>query len=164
MNISNQLLTILAVLLTIPLSGIVYADELKSKTAGSKAKISIKKNTESNPGKQKVKVRQSMDASPENVKKQESAGEPTKLNSATIAGADGSSKSANNDKTRQQGSIGDAWLEKDGSITLRLRSTSDGQHLDGTFTYKPSDKDYGDVLKHLGGLKPGEIKPVPPWK
>lgn len=41
--------------------------------------------------------------------------------------------------------IGEAWLEKGGSITMRLRRTADGTHLSANFTYKPSDKDYEDV-------------------
>jgi serine/threonine-protein kinase len=59
--------------------------------------------------------------------------------------------------------IGVAWLEEDGSITLDLRRTSDGQHVSGILRYKPTDEHYNDVLEHLGGLKPGETKPVPPW-
>ncbi len=59
--------------------------------------------------------------------------------------------------------IGDAWLEEDGSITLRMRRTSDGQHVDGILRYKTTDEHYKDVLEHLGGLKPGEVKLVPPF-
>jgi hypothetical protein len=29
--------------------------------------------------------------------------------------------------------------------------------------YPPGDPDYDKVLKHLGGLKPGDDKPVPPF-
>lgn len=61
-------------------------------------------------------------------------------------------------------SIGEAWLEKDGSITLNLRGDATGAAVHGQFNYKTSDKDFKDVLKHLNGIKPGEIKKVPPWE
>jgi hypothetical protein len=60
--------------------------------------------------------------------------------------------------------IEDARLEEDGSITLRLRSTSDGTHVSGLVRYKTTDERYKGVLEHLGGLKPGEVKLVPPWE
>jgi hypothetical protein len=60
-------------------------------------------------------------------------------------------------------SIGVAWLEEDGSIALHLTRTSDGMHVSGMLRYQPTDERYNDVLKHLGGLKPGETKPVPAW-
>lgn len=60
--------------------------------------------------------------------------------------------------------IGEAWLEKDGSITLNLRGDATGAAVHGQFNYKTSDKDFKDVLKHLNGIKPGEIKKVPPWE
>jgi hypothetical protein len=31
-------------------------------------------------------------------------------------------------------------------------------------TYKISDRAYDNVLRHLGGLRPGETKPFTPWK
>jgi hypothetical protein len=60
--------------------------------------------------------------------------------------------------------IGEAWLEEDGAITMRLRTTSDGQHVSGTMRYQTTDEHYEDVLNHLGGLKPGEKKLIPPWE
>jgi hypothetical protein len=100
---------------------------------------------------------------PENLNNKESS-EPNSLNSLSIMGTETKEhpKTGSNDKPKQQ-SIGDAWLEKDGTIAMRLRNTADGMHLDATFTYNKTDSAYNDVLKHLGGLKPGEIKPVLPW-
>jgi hypothetical protein len=61
-------------------------------------------------------------------------------------------------------SIGVATMEPDGTIVLQLRAEGpQGAVGDGRFTYPPSDKNYQEVLTHLGGLKPGESKPVPPW-
>lgn len=34
---------------------------------------------------------------------------------------------------------------------------------DALLTYPPDHKDYAMILKHLGGIKPGESKPVPPF-
>lgn len=68
----------------------------------------------------------------------------------------------NSDKTKVQ-SIGEAWLEKDGGITLSLRSDAYGDPISAMFTYKTNDRDYAKILKHLGGLAPGEVKDVPPF-
>jgi hypothetical protein len=29
--------------------------------------------------------------------------------------------------------------------------------------YPPDDPQYEEIKHHLGGIKPGESKPVPPW-
>ena len=55
-------------------------------------------------------------------------------------------------------------MEKDGTIVLMLRAEGPGGiRGDGLVRYAPTDPKYQEVLKHLGGLKPGEEKPVPPW-
>lgn len=61
-------------------------------------------------------------------------------------------------------SIGSASMAPDGIITLHLRATGGGAVGDGMVVYRPSDPKYREVLDHLGGMKPGETKPVPPWK
>lgn len=61
-------------------------------------------------------------------------------------------------------SIGVATLNADGSLTLQLRAEGpSGAKGDAQFVYKPGDPMYKSVLDHVGGLKPGETKPVPPW-
>lgn len=60
-------------------------------------------------------------------------------------------------------SIGSAHMSADGTITLRLRGVGPGIVGDATVTYAPNHKEYTAVLEHVGGLTPGEIKPVPPW-
>ena len=60
-------------------------------------------------------------------------------------------------------SIGAASMAQDGTITLRLRAVERGSVGEGLLTYRPGDKDYRAVKDHLGGLKPGETKPVAPW-
>jgi hypothetical protein len=59
---------------------------------------------------------------------------------------------------------GTATMQDDGSLTLHLRLTSDGKEIDDTLTYKTTDRGYDDVLRHLGGLDPGDTKSFRPWK
>ncbi|HLW91307.1 MAG TPA: hypothetical protein VKS78_08415 [Roseiarcus sp.] len=60
-------------------------------------------------------------------------------------------------------SIGVARLLPDGTIVLQLVARGDGMIGEGTLTYHLGDAGYADVLKHLRGMKPGEVKSVPPW-
>ena len=59
---------------------------------------------------------------------------------------------------RGQGIIGTAVMGLDGTITLNLRSP-DG--AEGLLVYKKNDPQYARIYSHLGGIKPGEHKPVP---
>lgn len=61
-------------------------------------------------------------------------------------------------------SIGQASMKPDGTIVLQLRAEGGGGAVgDGLVTYPKSHPKYGAVLKHLGGLKPGQTKPVAPF-
>ncbi len=61
-------------------------------------------------------------------------------------------------------SIGAAQMLVDGTVILDLRATdATGRVGDARFYYPKSHKQYREILDHLGGLKPGETKPVPPW-
>ena len=60
-------------------------------------------------------------------------------------------------------SIGVATMATDGTITLRVRSLPPGPIGEGMLEYPPSHPQYRDILKHLGGLAPGESESVPPW-
>jgi hypothetical protein len=60
--------------------------------------------------------------------------------------------------------IGMASMSDDGTVTLRLTMTSDGKPADAIIIYKAEDSRYDEVLRHLGGLKPRQIKPVPSWE
>ncbi len=60
--------------------------------------------------------------------------------------------------------IGTARLREDGTLELKLRAEGPGGMVgDSLVTYAPDDKNYQQVLAHVGGLKPGEVKPVPPF-
>ncbi|MDL1872489.1 hypothetical protein FBR05_09800 [Deltaproteobacteria bacterium PRO3] len=65
----------------------------------------------------------------------------------------------------QPTSIGQATMERDGTIVLDLRAEGPkGAIGEGRLVYPPSHAQYKKILQHLGGLKPGEVKPVPPWE
>lgn len=67
------------------------------------------------------------------------------------------------DATTDTESIGSATMKPDGTLVLQLRAQTGETVGHGYFTYAPDDPRYADMLKHLGGLKPGESKPFPPW-
>lgn len=61
-------------------------------------------------------------------------------------------------------SIGSARMEDDGTLVLQLRAEPGGGAVgDGIVRYPPDHPKYNEILKHIGGLKKGEEKPVPPW-
>ncbi|MDP2996135.1 MAG: WG repeat-containing protein [Bryobacterales bacterium] len=63
-----------------------------------------------------------------------------------------------------EASIGSAWMEADGTIVLQLRAEGPGPAVgDALLRYPKTHPRYNSVLRHLGGLKAGERKPVPPW-
>lgn len=60
--------------------------------------------------------------------------------------------------------IGSASMDQNRIIYLQLRAEGpDGALGDAMFTYKPDDPRYQEIIKHVGGLEPGQSKPVPPW-
>ena len=61
-------------------------------------------------------------------------------------------------------SIGTAKMRKDGTIVLHLRAEGpDGLVGDALIRVSHENKEYKSILEHLGGLKPGEDKRLPPW-
>ncbi len=65
---------------------------------------------------------------------------------------------------RVKQSIGSARMEEDGTIVLQLRAEGPkGLIGDALLRYPPDHPEYNDILRHLGGLKKGEVKQVPPW-
>ena len=60
-------------------------------------------------------------------------------------------------------SIGAATMSDDGTIRLQLVARGQGAIGDAVLIYKPGDPMYEKIIEHLGGIKPGEKKPVPPW-
>jgi hypothetical protein len=60
-------------------------------------------------------------------------------------------------------SIGTAEMANDGTITLHLRSLWPDPIAEGDLTYAPNDPQYQEIKQHLGGIAPGDVKPVKPW-
>lgn len=61
-------------------------------------------------------------------------------------------------------SIGAARMLDDGTLVLDLRAEdASGRRGDARRVYTKDHPRYRAVLDHLGGMKPGETKPVPPW-
>lgn len=62
-------------------------------------------------------------------------------------------------------SIGTATMLRDGTIVLDLRAGTgpSGPKGDARLTYPPGHPQYREILEHVGGLRPGETRNVPPW-
>lgn len=60
--------------------------------------------------------------------------------------------------------IGIATIGEDGTVVLELRAEGPEAAIGhGTITYPRSEPQYEEILDHLGGLRGGESKPLPPW-
>jgi hypothetical protein len=59
--------------------------------------------------------------------------------------------------------IGQATMEADGTIVIDLHPDDSGIRGIAQKRVKPTDADYEETLEHIGGLKPGEQKLMPPW-
>ena len=59
-------------------------------------------------------------------------------------------------------SVGRAKMSADGAITLRLHTLWPQPFAESQRVYAPDDPQYAFIKRHLGGIAPGETKPVPP--
>jgi hypothetical protein len=60
-------------------------------------------------------------------------------------------------------SIGTVRMAQDGSIILDLVARDGAAVGQARLTYPPGHPDHAMILRHPGGLRPGEVKPVPPF-
>ncbi len=61
-------------------------------------------------------------------------------------------------------SVGTATCKPDGTIEMMLRAKGPkGELGEAMKVYKPSDPKYAGIVAHLGGIKPGQSKPIPPF-
>lgn len=58
--------------------------------------------------------------------------------------------------------LGMATMAADGSIVAPIESPGP-THTASILRLKPGDPEYESFLEHIGGLKPGETKPLPVW-
>lgn len=59
--------------------------------------------------------------------------------------------------------IGTAVMQSDESIVLNITGKTGSTIGEAEIEYRRGDKQYDDVLKHIGGIKKGETKVVLPW-
>jgi hypothetical protein len=68
-----------------------------------------------------------------------------------------------NDEQEQQ-FIGTATAQPDGTLELRLiAKADDGMHGEAMIVVSPTEERYARIVDHLGGIQPGQTKPVPAW-
>lgn len=82
---------------------------------------------------------------------------------ASLAGAAAQDAPSNAIPCSAIDSIGTAEMANDGTITLHLRSLWPDPIAEGELVYAPDDPQYEDIKQHLGGIAPGDKKPVKPW-
>ena len=58
--------------------------------------------------------------------------------------------------------VGAATMSADGVLTLRLRAMAFDSIPAREELYAPGDSLYDEATRHLGGIAPGQSKPVPP--
>lgn len=60
-------------------------------------------------------------------------------------------------------SVGVARMLDDGKILVGVPGPNDNDRAEGVLVVEPGDSTYQRLIDHLGGLKPGETKLIPPW-
>ena len=81
-----------------------------------------------------------------------------------VAGASSAQEIRSTDARPSMLYFGTAAMLDDGTLALHLRLTSDGKPVSDTLTYRVGNRAYDNVLRHLGGLRPGERKQFRPWR
>jgi hypothetical protein len=59
-------------------------------------------------------------------------------------------------------SIGVATMLQNGTILVGVGGP-DAARARAVLMVEPGDTNYQSIIDHVGGLKPGETKPIPPW-
>jgi hypothetical protein len=60
-------------------------------------------------------------------------------------------------------SIGVATMLQNGTILVGVPGPNSDLRAQAVLMVEPGDSNYQPLIDHLGGLKPGETKPIPPW-
>jgi hypothetical protein len=78
---------------------------------------------------------------------------------ADLAAADGNSPPI---PCEAVDSVGTATMSADGTITLHVHALWPQPIAETELIYAPGNPHYDTIKRHLGGLAPGQSKPVPP--
>jgi hypothetical protein len=60
-------------------------------------------------------------------------------------------------------SVGVARMLENGTILIGVRGPAVDGPLQAVLMIEPGDTNYQQIIDHVGGLKPGETKSIPPW-
>ena len=60
-------------------------------------------------------------------------------------------------------SVGVATMLENGTILIGIRGPAVDGPLQAVLMIEPGDTNYQQIIDHVGGLKPGETKSIPPW-
>src|SRR2546429_9400298 len=60
-------------------------------------------------------------------------------------------------------SVGVATMLENGTILIGIRGPAPDGPLQAVLMIEPGDTNYQQIIDHVGGLKPGETKSIPPW-
>ena len=60
-------------------------------------------------------------------------------------------------------SVGVARMMENGTILIGIRGPGVDGPLQAVLMVEPGDNNYQQIIDHVGGLKPGETKSIPPW-
>src|SRR5215467_4757689 len=61
------------------------------------------------------------------------------------------------------GSVGVATMLANGTILIGVGGSGPGARAQAVLEIHPGDTNYQMIIDHVGGLRPGETKPIPPW-
>src|ERR1700687_1135209 len=60
-------------------------------------------------------------------------------------------------------SVGVATMLENGTILIGIRGPAVDGPLQAVLMIEPGDTNYQQIIDHVGGLKPGQTKSIPPW-
>jgi len=60
-------------------------------------------------------------------------------------------------------SVGVATMLTNGTILVGVGGDGPAARAQAVLEIHPGDTNYQMIIDHVGGLKPGETKPIPPW-
>jgi hypothetical protein len=83
--------------------------------------------------------------------------------SGAVLAAENSPATESKENPAAARSIGMARMLEDGTILVGVPGPGSGDRAQAVLTLRPGDTQYQPLFEHVGGLKAGETKPIPPW-